>query len=59
MSNSYAEDLTPMFKRGKVQAQPILSFSNEDKTRTHHPHDDALVVTVQIEGYNVRKVLVD
>ena len=46
MSNSYAEDLTPMFKRGKVQAQPILSFSNEDKTRTHHPHDDALVVTV-------------
>jgi len=36
-----------------------LSFSNEDKVGTYQPNDDALVVTLQIEGYDVRKVLVD
>ena len=59
MSNSHGKDLTPVFKRGRMQAQPILSFFNEDKTRIHQPYDDALVVTIQIEGYDVRKVLVD
>ena len=36
-----------------------LSFSNEDKVGTLQPHDNALVVTVKIGGYNVKKVLVD
>ena len=59
MSNSHGEDLTPMFKQGRMQARPVLIFSNENKTRTRQPHDDALVVTVQIEGYDVKRVLVD
>lgn len=42
-----------------MQARPVLSFSDEDKVRTHQSHDDALVVTFQIGGYDVRKVLVD
>nr|XP_023928671.1 uncharacterized protein LOC112040009 [Quercus suber] len=42
-----------------MQARPVLSFSNEDKAGTHQPHDDALVVTIQIKGYDVRRVLVD
>ena len=36
-----------------------MSFSNEDKVGTYQPNDDALVVTLQIGGYDVRKVLVD
>ena len=37
----------------------MLSFSNEDKVRTIQPHDDALMVTLRIRGYDVKKVLVD
>lgn len=36
-----------------------MSFSDEDKVETHQPQGDALVVTIQIEGYDVRRVLVD
>ena len=36
-----------------------LSFSDEDKVGTIQPHDDALVVTLRIGGYDVKKVMVD
>ena len=39
--------------------QPALSFSDEDKIRTIHPHNDALVVTLRIGGYDVKRVMVD
>ena len=42
-----------------MDIQPILGFSNEDKIRTIQPHDDALVVTLRIGGYDVKRVLVD
>ena len=42
-----------------MEVQPALSFSDKDKVRTLQPHDDALVVTLKIEGYDVKKVLVD
>ena len=37
----------------------MLGFSDEDKVRTIQPHNDALVVMLRIEGYDVRRVLVD
>ena len=36
-----------------------MGFSDEDKVVTIQPHDDALVVTLKIEGYDVKRVLVD
>lgn len=36
-----------------------MGFSDADKVGTFHPHDDALVVTLRIEGFNMRNVLVD
>ena len=36
-----------------------LGFSEEDKIGTLQPHDDALVVTLRIGGYDVKRVLVD
>ena len=42
-----------------MDIQPILGFSNEDKIRTIQPHDDALVVTLRIGGYDMKRVLVD
>ena len=42
-----------------MEARPALSFFNEDKVGTMQPHDDALVFTLRIGGYDVKKVLVD
>ena len=38
---------------------PIISFSEEDAQRLHHPYDDALVVSIRIGDYNTHRVLVD
>ena len=46
-------------KRAKILVQPTLGFSDEDKVGTIQPYDDALVVTLRIRGYDVRRVLVD
>ncbi|XP_050241138.1 uncharacterized protein LOC126690039 [Quercus robur] len=46
-------------KRAKGMTSPILGFSDEDKVGTIQPHDDALVVTLRIGGYDVKRVLVD
>ena len=40
-------------------AMPLIRFSDEDKLGTLQPHDNALVVTLRIEGYDVKRVLVD
>ena len=37
----------------------MLGFSDEDKIGTIQPHDDALVVTLRIGGFDVKRVLVD
>ena len=46
-------------KRARILTQPTLNFSDEDKAETIQPHDDTLVVTLRIGGYDVRRVLVD
>ena len=46
-------------KRAKIQIQPTLGFSDEDKAGTIQPYDDALVVTLRIGGFDVKQVLVD
>ena len=46
-------------KGAKVKIQSVLSFSDEDKIGTIQSHDDALVVTLRIGGYDIKRVLVD
>ncbi|XP_075669796.1 uncharacterized protein LOC142639521 [Castanea sativa] len=38
---------------------PIIEFLEEDARRLHHPHDDALVVSIRVGDYNTHQVLVD
>ena len=38
---------------------PIIGFSEDDARRLHHPHDDALVVSIKVGEYNVHRMLVD
>ena len=42
-----------------METQPVLRFSCEDMVGTIQPHDDALVITLKIEGDDVKKVMVD
>ena len=48
-----------MPKRVKTNVSLVLSFSNEDKLGTIQPHDDALVVTLRIGGYDVKRIMID
>ena len=38
---------------------PIIGFSEDDARRLHHPHDDAVVVSLRVGDYNVHRMLVD
>jgi hypothetical protein len=37
----------------------IIFFSEEDARGTHQPHDDALVITMNIADFTTRRVMVD
>ena len=54
-----AEDTNSELKKAKVEIRPTLSFSDKNKMGTIQPHDDALVVTLKINGYDVKRVMVD
>ena len=46
-------------KKARVSKQPIIRFSEEDKLGTIQPHDDAMVVTLRIAGFDVKWVMID
>ena len=54
-----AKDSNLVSKRARVEVRLVLSFSDEEKVGTIQSHDDALVVTLRIRGYDVKRVLVD
>ena len=43
-------------KKARIEIHPVLGFSDEDKIGTIQPHDDVLVVTLRIGGYDVKSV---
>ncbi|XP_050290064.1 uncharacterized protein LOC126728254 [Quercus robur] len=55
----FAEDDNLEPKRAIMDIQPVINFSNKDKIETIQSHDDALVVTLRIGGYDVKRVMVD
>ena len=50
VARSPTEDSNSEPKRARLEIQPSLSFSDEDKIGIIQPHDDALVVTLKIGG---------
>ena len=58
--SSYSDDESnSMPKRIKMNVTLVLSFSDADKQGTIQPHDDALVVTLRIGGYDIKRVMGD
>ncbi|XP_075659096.1 uncharacterized protein LOC142628960 [Castanea sativa] len=49
---------SPALERSRID-NPTIEFSEGDARRLHHPHDDVLVVTIQVGDYNIHRVLVD
>ena len=45
--------------RTRPMDEPTISFTDEEAGRIHHPHDDAIVITLLIAEYTTRRVLVD
>ena len=54
-----SKDTSHKPKRAILDRPLVMGFSDEDKIGTIRPHDDALVITLRIGGYDVRRVLVD
>ena len=54
-----SEDSNQEPKRARMERPLVMRFSDEDKIGTIHPHDDALVITLRIRGYDVKRVMMD
>ena len=46
-------------KRARVELPLVMGFLNDDKIGTIQLHDDALVITLRIRGYDMKRVMVD
>ena len=55
----YSIQLTGSIPKMTRIDNPVIRFSEEDAWRLHHPHDDALVVSLQVGDYNMHRVLID
>ncbi|XP_030941956.1 uncharacterized protein LOC115966974 [Quercus lobata] len=59
VSQSPTEEYSSMPKRAKMDISLVLGFSDEDKVGTIQPYDDALVVTLRIGRYDMKRVMID
>ena len=55
----FLEDGSHEPKRAKLDWSLVMGFSDEDKIETIQLHDDALMIILRIEGYDVKRVMVD
>ena len=59
MARLSSEDTSHELKRAKLDRPLVMGFSDEDKIGTIQHHADALVITLRIWGYDIRRVMVD
>ncbi len=61
---AYVRQIHNMLVTQKTRKMPRpkdipITFAEEDARQVFHPHDDALVVSLEIAGYSTRRVLID
>ena len=52
-------DTNQDLKGARMELPLVMSFSDENKIGTIQPHDDAIVITLRIGGYDMKMVIVD
>ena len=52
-------DTNQDLKKARVELPLVMGFSDKDKIGTVQPHNDALVITLRIGAYNVKRVMID
>ena len=45
--------------RARTMDEQAITFTDEDAERIHHPHNDAIVITLLIADYTTKRVIVD
>ena len=45
--------------RMRTTDEPAITFMHADTKKVHHPHDDAIVITLLIADYTTRRMLVE
>ena len=45
--------------RTRTTNELAITFTDTDTERVHHPHDDAIVITLLIADYTTRRMLAD
>ena len=45
--------------RERTTDEQAITFTEDEAERIHHPHDDAIVITLLIADYTTRRVLMD
>ena len=45
--------------RARSMDEQAITFTNEDAERIHHPHNNAIIITLLIADYTTRRVFVD
>ena len=59
MARLPSKDTSREPKRARLERPLVMGFSDEDKIETIQPYNDALVITLRIGGYDVKRVIVD
>ena len=54
-----SRDINQESKRVRMERTLVMGFLDEDKIGTIQPYDDALVITLRIGSYDVKRVMVD
>ena len=49
--------MVPLFKQRRTNQD--MSFNEEDARGVNQPHNDPLVITLTIEGFNTKRILID
>ncbi|XP_028075936.1 uncharacterized protein LOC114278130 [Camellia sinensis] len=51
--------IQPAMKKCKTEIKDVLTFSSKDLERIQVPHNDALVVTLRVKDFNIKRILVN
>ncbi|XP_028091546.1 uncharacterized protein LOC114309042 [Camellia sinensis] len=51
--------IQPAVKKRKTEEKDVLTFSSKDLERIQMPHNDALMVTLRVKYFDIKRILVD